>query len=57
MAKMTMQGHDRNGWDTETMESMEDVHAFLMHPHTGKITVYIDGRESVLPAGIGKRVA
>ena len=57
MTAITLQGHDRHGWDTETMESMEDVHAYLEHAHTGTITAYIDGREYTLPAGIGRRCA
>lgn len=55
MATITIQGHDRNGWDTETIDNMEDVHAYLRHPHIGNITVYVGKREYVLPRGIGKR--
>ena len=55
MTAITLQGHDRHGWDTETMESMDDIHAYLMHAHTGPITAYIHGREYTLPAGIGRR--
>ena len=57
MVAITLQGHDRHGWDTETVESMEDVRAYLEHAHTGPITAYIDGREYTLPAGIGRRCA
>ena len=57
MTAITLQGHDRHGWDTETVGSMEDVHAYLMHAHTGPITVYTHGREYTLPAGIGRRCA
>ena len=57
MTAITLQGHDRHGWDTETMESMEDVRAYLMHAHTGPITVYIGDRTYALPMGIGRRCA
>lgn len=57
MTTITLQGHDRHGWDTETVESMEDVHAYLEHAHAGPITAYIHGREYTLPAGIGRRYA
>lgn len=52
---ITLQGRDRNGWDTEIVETMEDIHAYLLHPHKGKITVYIDGEAKTLPVGIGAR--
>lgn len=55
MTTITIQGHDRHGWDTETMESMDDIHAYLMHAHTGPITAYIGDRVYTLPAGIGRR--
>lgn len=55
MMNITLQGHDRNGWDTETVTSMEDIHAYLRHPHTGPITVYVEGVAHILPAGIGRR--
>ena len=55
MTAITLQGHDRHGWDTETVESMDDIHAYLEHAHTGTITAYIDGREYTLPTGIGRR--
>lgn len=57
MTTITLQGHDRHGWDTETVESMDDIHAYLEHAHTGPITAYICGREYTLPAGIGRRYA
>ena len=57
MTAITLQGHDRHGWDTETVESMDDIHAYLEHAHTGPITVYIDGREYTLPMGIDRRCA
>lgn len=57
MTTITIQGHDRNGWDTETVDNMEDVHAYLRHAHKGTITAYINGKQFVVPAGIGKRVA
>lgn len=57
MTTITIQGHDRNGWDTETVESMEDIHAYLQHAHKGSITAHIDGREYTVPAGIGRRCA
>lgn len=57
MTAITLQGHDSHGWDTETMESMDDIHAYLEHAHTGSITAYIHGREYTLPAGIGRRCA
>lgn len=55
MVAITIQGHDRHGWDTETIDNMEDLHAYLMHPHKGTMTAYVDGREFTVPAGIGKR--
>ena len=55
--QITLQGHDRHGWDTETVESMEDVRAYLSHPHRGTITAYIGDRMYTLPAGIGRRCA
>lgn len=57
MKTITLQGHDRHGWDTETVGSMEEVRAYLNHAHHGPITVYIDGEAHTLPLGIGKRVA
>lgn len=57
MTTITIQGHDRHGWDTETVGSMEDVHAYLSHPRRGTITAYVDGREHTVPAGIGRRCA
>lgn len=35
MRTITIQGHDRHGWDTETIGTMDDLHAYLLHPHTG----------------------
>lgn len=55
MAKITMQGHDTHGWDTETPETMKDVKAFLNHPHHGEIMIYTDRGEFFLPLGIGNR--
>lgn len=52
---VTLQGHDRHGWDTETVGTMEEVHAYLLHPHRGPVTVYIEGVGHVLPRGIGRR--
>ena len=57
MTTITLQGHDRHGWDTETVESMDDIHAYLEHAHTGPITVYIGDRMYTLPMGIGRRCA
>lgn len=57
MVAITIQGHDRHGWDTETVESMDDIHAYLEHAHAGPITSYICGREYTLPMGIGRRCA
>ena len=57
MTAITLQGHDRHGWDTETIESMEDVRAYLEHTHTEPITVYIGDRTYALPMGIGRRCA
>lgn len=54
--RVTLQGHGRTGWDTETVETMEDIHAYLRTPHRGNIHVYIDCQERILPAGLGKRV-
>ena len=55
MTAITLQGHDRHGWDTETVESMDDIHAYLEHAHTGPITAYIGDRMYNLPTGIGRR--
>ena len=55
--QITLQGHDRHGWDTETVGSMEEVRAYLSHPHRGTITAYVDGREYTVPAGIVRRCA
>ena len=55
--QITLQAHDRHGWDTETMDNMDDVHAFLRHAHKGPITAYIGGKMFTVPVGIGKRVA
>lgn len=55
MVSITLQGHDRHGWDTETVSTMEQVRAYLNHAHRGQISVYVDGKEFVLPAGIGRR--
>ena len=57
MTAITLQGHDRHGWDTETVESMENIHAYLEHAHTGSITAYIGDRTYTLPMGIGRRCA
>ena len=57
MTTITLQGHDRHGWDTETVDSMEDVHACLEHAHAGPINVYIGDRKYNLPEGIGRRYA
>ena len=57
MTAITLQGHDRHGWDTETVESMDDIHAYLEHAHTGPITAYIGDRAYTLPMGIGRRCA
>lgn len=50
-----IQGHDRHGWDTETVGSMDEIHAYLRHAHTGQISVYVDKIEYILPSGIGTR--
>jgi hypothetical protein len=50
-----VQGHDRHGWDTETIADMECLKAYLNHPHRGQISVYINGVEHILPSGIGVR--
>lgn len=55
MKTVIMQGHYRHGWDTETVESMEDIHAYLRSAHTGPISVYINGIEFEVPKGIGNR--
>lgn len=57
MTSITLQGHDRHGWDTEAVDSMEDVHAYLLHAHAGPINVYIGDRVYNLPEGIGRRYA
>lgn len=55
MTTITMQGHDRHGWDTETVSTMADVRAYLNHAHRGQISVYVNGVEHILPQGIGVR--
>lgn len=55
MTSINLQGHDRHGWDTETVDNMEDVHAYLMQAHAGPITVYIGDKVYTLPVGIGRR--
>lgn len=55
MTKIVIQGHDRHGWDTETVSNMDEIHAYLNHAHTGQISVYVDDVEHILPQGIGKR--
>lgn len=55
MTSITLQGHDWHGWHTEIVDNMEDVHAYLLHPHTGPIRVYIGDNVYTLPVGIGKR--
>ena len=58
MRTIVMQGNDWNGWDTETCHNMEDVKAFLRHPHCGDIHAYIDGcweKHFLVPAGLGVR--
>lgn len=57
MTTITLQGHDWNGWYTETMDNMEDVHAYLRHGFKGEITAYVNRKEFILPVGIGRRVA
>lgn len=52
---ITIQGHDRHGWDTETIHTLECLKAYLNHPHRGQISVYVDGKEHILPSGIGVR--
>lgn len=55
MRQITLQGHDRHGWDTETIDNMECLRAYLNHPHRGQISVYVNGVEHILPSGIGVR--
>lgn len=55
MKTIVLQGHDRHGWDTESVSSMDDVHAYLRHPHSGEITAYIDGKPHRVPQKVGKR--
>ncbi len=48
-----MQGVDVHGWDTEDMESMDDVRAYLRRPHYGSITAIINGEQRFeVPAGL-----
>lgn len=59
MRTIVMQGNDWNGWDTETCHNMEDVKAYLRHPHIGDIHAYVDGcweKHFLVPRGLGKRV-
>ena len=55
MPTIVIQGHDRHGWDTETIQTLECLKAYLRHPHKGRISVYVDGVEHILPSGIGVR--
>lgn len=55
MPSIVIQGHDRHGWDTETIQTLECLNAYLRHPHRGQISVYINGVEHILPQGIGVR--
>lgn len=48
MKKIVLQGHDRHGWDTERVETMEEAKAYLDYQKragTGPVTVYIDDVE------------
>lgn len=58
MKTIIIQGHDRNGWDTEECHNMEDVKAYLHNPHCGNIHAYIDGcceKHFLVPVGLGVR--
>lgn len=55
MRTIIMQGHDRKGFDTERCYNMEDVKAYLRHPHHGDIIAHIDGKEIIVPKGLGAR--
>lgn len=58
MKTIVLQGHDWNGFDTETCHNMEDVKAYLRHPHCGNIHAYIDGcweKHFLVPVGLGVR--
>lgn len=58
MKTIVLQGHDRHGFDTETCYNMEDVKAYLRHPHHGNIHAYIDGcweKHFLVPEGLGVR--
>lgn len=59
MRTIVMQGHDWRGFDTETCYNMEEVKAYLRHPHHGNIHAYIDGcweKHFLVPEGLGVRV-
>jgi hypothetical protein len=55
MARFTLQGHNRHGWDTVDVHSMEDVREYLRSRHRGTISLIIDGTWHTVPAGIGNR--
>lgn len=53
IATVRIQGMNVHGWDTEDMESMDDVRAYLRHPHYGSITAIINGEQRFeVPAGL-----
>lgn len=53
--RFVLQGHDRHGWDTRDVSSMEDVRAYLQHAHFGEITFYADDVAHIVPEGLGDR--
>lgn len=53
IATVRIQGRNVHGWDTENMESMDDVRAFLRHPHYGSVTAIINGKQRFrVPVGL-----
>lgn len=55
MATVTLQGHDRHGFDTETCHDMAEVMTYLNHAHRGTILAYTPRGTFVVPLGIGRR--
>lgn len=52
---VVMQGQDHNGWDHEICHTMDEIKAYLRNPHIGNIYVKTNGKEFILPKGIGVR--
>lgn len=53
IATVRMQGVNVHGWDTDDMESMKAIHAYLRSPHYGTVTAIINGEQRFeVPAGL-----